>query len=240
MAEWRPPKVFMNTKEMTIINELSESVSNLYYQGKYEEMCDKCKELINLNPENSWAYTCWGIALDNLANLKRNGDIFIDACGKYTKAIEIKPDDHDTWYNWGNALAGLAKLKGDESLFEQARFKFEQAIKINPDDYDAYSGVAATLLYTAQFKAKTPKYQSLLKQAEEKALKAESLQKGSGAYNLACVYALKNDKDSCKKWLLIGQETNTLQTREHAMKDIDFENMKNEPWFKKIKWKGEK
>jgi tetratricopeptide (TPR) repeat protein len=236
----KPAKVFRNIKKMTIINELSDSASNLYYQDKYEEMCEKCKELANLNPEDYWAYTCWGIALDNLAKIKSSEELFKDACGKYTKAIGIKPDYHEAYYNWGISLGELAKLKGDEKLFEQARLKFEQATKINPDHAEAYSGIAATLLYIAQFKTETPKYQGLLKQAEEKALKAESLQKGSGAYNLACVYALKNDKDNCKKWLLAGQEADTLQTREHAMKDSDLDSVKNELWFKEIKWKGEK
>lgn len=80
----------------------------------------------------------------------------------------------------------------------------------------------------------------MLKQAEEKELKMESLKKGSAAYNLACIYALRGNKEECRKWLLTGQEAGTLVTRDHAMKDSDLDSVRNEPWFKEIKWKGEK
>jgi tetratricopeptide (TPR) repeat protein len=162
-----------------------------------------------------------------------------DTCDKYTELVKIKPDDHMAYNNWGNALGDWAKLKGDEKLFEQACQKYEQAIKIKPDMHEAYNNWGDTFTDWAQLKIGTPEYEVLLKQAEGKCLKAESLKKGAGAYNLACVYALRGDKEQCRKWLLVGQETGTLPTRSEAMKDSDLDIVKGEPWFKEIKWKGE-
>ncbi len=79
-----------------------------------------------------------------------------------------------------------------------------------------------------------------LKQAEGKCLKAESLRKGSSAYRLARIYALRSDKEQCRKWLLTGQEAGTLPERDYAMKESDLGKVKNEPWFKEIKWQVEK
>jgi tetratricopeptide (TPR) repeat protein len=136
---------------------------------------------------------------------------------------------------WSDAL----RLQ-NKGRYAETCDKYDELVKLKPDDYWAFNNWGAELVNWAKIKIEKPEYESLLKQAEEKCLKAESLKTGAGAYNLACIYALRGNKEECKKWLLTGQEARTLFTRETAMEDKDLESVRNEQWFKEIKWKGER
>jgi tetratricopeptide (TPR) repeat protein len=206
----------------------------------FEQSCQKFEMAIKFKPNTHEAYYNWGIALADWAEIKGSEELFKDACDKYAKAIEIKPNYYKAYCNWGNALTSWARIKNNEELLKEACSKYAKAIEIKPDFHEAYNNWANVFIEWSKLKIETPEHDRLLKQAEEKALKAESLKKGEGAYNLACVWALRGNKGECRKWLLAGQEAGTLVTRDHAMKDKDLDSLKNEQWFKEIKWKGEK
>lgn len=207
------------------------------------DISEKYAEIDKLNPSNYLVYNNWGSALSLLAKLRGDEKLFEQASQKFEQALQftnIEMEKYPIYCNWGVVLVEWAKLKSDENLFEQACRKYEQAMRINPNEPKAYDNWAGTLIHWSKIKIGAPQYESLLIQAEEKALKAESLRKGSSAYRLAKIYAIRNDKENCKKWLLVGHETGTLPTREQAMKDNDLDSIKNERWFTEIKWKGEK
>jgi len=222
------------------IRELWNRYGRLLNESKYEEACEQCSEIDKLKPKDYVVFNNWGSTLGLLAKLRGDETLFDQAHQKFEQAVNIEPDKYEAYYNWGIVLAEWARLKGDEKLFEQAHQKFEQAVKIEsnkPEVYDNWSGI---LIYWSKLKIGTPEYDGLLKQAEEKCLKAESLRKGSSTYRLARIYALRSDEEQCKKWLLVGQEAGTLPERDYAMKESDLDKVKNEPWFKEIKWKVEK
>jgi tetratricopeptide (TPR) repeat protein len=208
------------------------------------EAIAKCKKAVMIRPDFPQAYYGWGTALTNLARCKEGDEaelLFAEAIGKYEKAVAITPDDHEVYHNWGAALADLVKRKeGDdaERLFAEAITKFEKVISIKPDFPMSYSGWGAVLLYLAVRK-KGNERKALLEKAKEKCLKAESIKRGTGAYNLACANCLLGDEGECRRWLKVGEEEKTLQTREYAMTDEDLESVRNKDWFKAIRWKGE-
>ena len=207
------------------------------------EVSEQYAESDKINPKNYSVFNNWGCALFLLAKLRKDDELFNQACHKFEQAIKfvnIEPEKYGVYHNWGVALAEWAKLKGDEKLFGQANEKFKQVVKINPTRPDAYDNWAGIFIHWSKLKRGTSEFENLLKQAEEKALNAESLRKGSAAYRVAKIYTLRNDKEECRKWLLAGQEAGTLPTRETAMKDSDLESVKDEGWFKAIKWKGER
>ena len=66
--------------------------------------------------------------------------------------------------------------------------------------------------------------------------RAESIKTGAGAYNLACVYALMGDKAECQKWLKFCEQAGVLPSRKVAISDPDLRSVRNEEWFKQIRW----
>ncbi|MBW8002435.1 MAG: hypothetical protein FVQ80_10505 [Planctomycetes bacterium] len=234
--------------------ERQRKVSELFNKGlmateakDYETAIDCNRQIVEEQKEykNPYVYNNWGTSLLRLANLKKGTEaegLLRQAIEKYQEAIEIKRDFCDPYYGWGCVLRELAehkKGKDAEELCNQAIGKHQKALKIDPDYFDAYNSWSYALMCLAKLKGgKDAK--DLLKQAEEKLLKAESLKIGSGAYNLACLYALRGDEENCKKWLKVGEDKGTLFTRDEAMKDEDLKIVRGQAWFKKIKWQGEK
>jgi tetratricopeptide (TPR) repeat protein len=222
------------------ISELWNKYARLLNESKYDEACERCSELDKLKPNDYVVLNNWGSTLSLLAKLRKDEKLFEQAHQKFELAVNIEPEKYEAYCNWSIALTEWARLKGDEKLFEQAHQKFEQAVNIESNKPEVYDNWAGILIYWSKLKIGTPEYEGLLKQAEGKCLKAESLRKGSSAYKLARIYALRSDEEQCKKWLMVGQETGTLPDRDYAMKDSDLARVKSKPWFTEIKWKGEK
>ncbi len=222
------------------ISELWNKYVRLLSEGKYDEACEQCSEIDKLKPKDYVVFNNWGSTLGLLAKLRDDEKLFEQAHQKFEQAINIEPEKYGAYCNWGIALTEWARFKGDEKLFEQAHQKFEHAVNIESNKPEVYDNWAGVLIYWSKLKIGTPEYEGLLKQAEGKCLKAESLRKGSSAYRLARIYALRSDNEQCRKWLLTGQEAGTLPERDYAMKESDLGKVKNETWFTEIKWKGEK
>ena len=109
---------------------------------------------------------------------------------------------------------------------------------IKPDKYEALKNWGNALSSQAKTKDGAER-EGLFKESEKKLLQVEVIKKGRGAYNLACLSALRGDEQGCREWLEVGHDAGTLQTREYAMRDEDFESVRDKDWFKAIRWKGE-
>lgn len=193
------------------------------------------------------AYINRGVSFAKKSNQKGGNERLLKkAISKFEKAIEIKPDSYPAYYNWGVALVGISDLKsGDEGLLDESISKFEKVIEIRVDDYDeyhkrkfvldAYNNWSLVLVRMSTLKCGD---KGLLKEAEEKLLRAEKIKQGSGAYGLACVRCLLGDEEGCKKWLKIVEEEGELPTIDHAMNDddYDFGTVKDKAWFQELRW----
>jgi NAD-dependent SIR2 family protein deacetylase len=133
----------------------------------------------------------------------------------------------------GNAFLEQAKQKqGEEAdlLFNQATEKYKQALKIKSDRYDALNCLSTTLLYQARLK-KGGDRDKILEAAKEKALNAEKIMRGAGAYNLACIFALQNQEDECQQWLNTAWQANNLPDCNHLANDSDLDSVRGRSWF---------
>jgi hypothetical protein len=60
---------------------------------------------------------------------------------------------------------------------------------------------------------------------------AERIQRGSAAYNLACIYALRRQKEGCLEALELSKECGSLPSADDIFSDVDMVNMVKAQWF---------
>ncbi|OHB57690.1 MAG: hypothetical protein A2Y12_16605 [Planctomycetes bacterium GWF2_42_9] len=189
--------------------------------GRYTDAIDACKQAIEVDPRSTGAYDHLGFAYCKLARWQEAKEAF-------QQALKIDPNDSEAQGNLGGVYSQLGQ-------YEDAIKSLKQAIRLRPDNAMVYNDLGWALGNQAK-KENGAIRQQLLSQKEEMCLKAESIQRGSGAYGLACLAASSGDKSKCLKWLKIGEQENSLPNSKYAMAEVDLESVRNEDWFKEIKW----
>jgi hypothetical protein len=74
----------------------------------------------------------------------------------------------------------------------------------------------------------------LLQEAEQQALKAEEVQPGVGAPDLARIAALTGREEDCRKWLGTAKEHGRLPSKIRLETDEDLASVRNSPWFQEL------
>jgi hypothetical protein len=74
----------------------------------------------------------------------------------------------------------------------------------------------------------------LLQEAEQQALKAEEVQPGVGASDLARIAALSRREEDCRKWLGTAKEHGCLPSKIRLETDEDLASVRNAPWFQEL------
>jgi len=190
----------------------------------YQQSIEKYEKATVLNPKYALAFMNWGRSICELAMLKDDEELYQQSFEKYEKATALNPKYVLAFVNWGNTISQLAKLKDDEVLYQQSFEKYEKAMALNPKNNSTFDnwGLAISQL------AKLKKDEELLRQGLEMLHKAVEL--GGKSYNLACVYAWKNEKNSALKYL-----ENSLMKKEISVKfvegDDDWVEYKNDVEF---------
>ncbi len=141
-------------------------------------------------------------------------------------------------HNWGNALAGLAELVAEEDAeaarqyYEQAGEKYQQAVGIKPDNHEALNTWASALVHSAHLETGDER-EALLQRAEELAEKAEEIERDSGLYNLACVYALQGREEAAFPKLRETLEQGKIQWS-HVAEDRDWDELRNHEEYNRL------
>ena len=139
----------------------------------------------------------------------------------------------ETLYNWGFALLHQAKTKsGDEAikLYEQAIAKFSFCQTVNPSSIGSAIDSGVAYMDLARIKGVNPS-DSLYELAEQQFNRANSIQKGTASYNLACIFALRNDEEACLNALEDSRNHGSLPAKDDILTDPDLENVKHHHWF---------
>ncbi len=142
----------------------------------------------------------------------------------------------ESLYNWGLGLLHQAKSKqGDEAidLYEAAINKFSFCLTMDRyylgaaiDGGVAYMDLARLLNATSEDK----NYQRALKLFQQ----AETIQKGTAAYNLACLHSVSNNTEACIESLKIAKEFGSLPDDDEINQDPDMEFVINSAEFIKF------
>jgi len=137
-------------------------------------------------------------------------------------------------YHWGFGLLHEARSKPAEqavAVYEDAIAKFSFCLLTNPDYLGAAIDGGVAFMELARITAEQER-DGLYQLAEEFFEKACTIQKGSAAYNLACVYALRGDLDHCYGALQQAKEFGSLPDVQVILNDDDMANAKPQAWFK--------
>lgn len=139
----------------------------------------------------------------------------------------------ETLYNWGFALLHQAKTKtGDEAvkLYEEAIAKFSFCQTVNPSALGAAIDSGVAYMDLARIKEVSPS-DDLYEMAKLQFQRANSIQKGTASYNLACIFALRNDEEACLNALEDSKNHGSLPAKDDITNDPDLDNIKGYHWF---------
>lgn len=137
-------------------------------------------------------------------------------------------------YHWGFGLLHEARGQQTEEAvetYEDAISKFSFCLLTNPNYLGAAIDGGVAFMDLARISPEQGRA-DLYKLAESFFDKACLIQKGSAAYNLACIYALGGDELACQKALQQAREFGSLPDVEAIVADDDLANVSQTAWFK--------
>ncbi|MGR8929656.1 MAG: TPR end-of-group domain-containing protein [Gammaproteobacteria bacterium] len=137
-------------------------------------------------------------------------------------------------YHWGFGLLHQARLmKSAEeatAVYENAISKFSFCLLTNPQYLGAAIDGGVAFMELARISPEEARA-GMYGLAEDFFEKACNIQKGSAAYNLACVYALRAEEQACQKALEQAKEFGSLPDEADILHDPDLDNVKKTVWF---------
>ncbi|MDO9140289.1 MAG: hypothetical protein U1E09_11380 [Methylococcales bacterium] len=136
-------------------------------------------------------------------------------------------------YNWGFALLHQAKNKSGEqaeALYQDAIEKFTFCLLAQPSYLGAAIDGGVAYMELARVKRAGP-HDALYVQAHRYFEKANAIQSGSAAYNMACIYALRGDKEACLNALELADSKGILPVADDILNDPDLAGVKGQAWF---------
>ena len=187
------------------------------------------KKALAIMPDSNTILCNWGLALVRLAEQENDSNIFVQAIEKYKEALSIDPTDSVIICNYAMCISKFAKFKKDPKMFLESCELYKAALEINPSYHGAFDNWGAALLFLSNLRHEP----ELLEEAKSKLLQAKSLS-DKPSYNLACLYALQNEKDFCKQELLDCLDANVLPAKDTIESDSDFNSVREDEWFQEF------
>jgi len=155
-----------------IMNTLNQKdIRTLINEGNFNEVVNKYKKIVEIEPNNYKAHNNLGNALKELGKLE-------EATTSYRKAIKIKSDYTKAHFNLGNILNDFGK-------FKEAIPSLLLALKINPNYSEAHNCLAISYKKLKKFEQAITHY----KKANTSESRAQILQ---------CLYVLKKTNEYIK------------------------------------------
>lgn len=157
----------------------------------------------------------------------------------YQTFAEVVADDlmrAQALYNWGAALLYQGKTKTNQeaiTLYKDAVTKFEFCLLMKPDYLAAANDSGVALMDLARLQNAVPD-DVIYNQAKNQFELANSIQAGSGSYNLACIYSLQGNEEACLQALQEAKSKGSLPDEADILNDPDMAAVKELPWFAEL------
>lgn len=139
-------------------------------------------------------------------------------------------------YQWGVTLLRQAKTKTPQesiNIYRNAIAKFSFCMTLDPNYLAAAIDAGVACMDLARARG-VPPTDELYEMAKRQFDKANSIQTGVAAFNLACVYGVRGDNESCLEALKTAKDKGNLPTDADILSDPDLAGMKNKAWFKEF------
>jgi tetratricopeptide (TPR) repeat protein len=159
--------------------------------------------------------------------------LFISAYEGFADVVKDDLVRGEALYHWGFALLHQAKLKDEVraiKLYLDAISKFTFCLLVQPNHLGAAidGGVAyMDLARIMDVDGEDELYDLALEFFEN----AERIQRGSAAYNLACIRGLRGQDTACLEALELSRECGSLPNTEDIKTDTDLAKMNQTQWF---------
>jgi tetratricopeptide (TPR) repeat protein len=209
--------------------------------GLYEQACAKYAKATTIDPNDYMAWSRWGEALLGLIPTEPRHELrwfMEDACEKYERALVLNPSDVRTRRRVGFLLSWRALIeKNNETnlLFEKAYSNYRETSLISPPSEQLFLEWGNTHLLHAMKTTWTSRKKHL-DEAHEYFMKAQQMRDNSACFNIACYFAVRGDKKKCRIWLEKAEKLGELSSDQSFMKLVCLATVRNEDWFKKLKW----
>lgn len=163
----------------------------------------------------------------------KSDQLFISAYQGFADVIKGDLVEGEALYNWGFALLHQAKTKSEEAsvkLYLDAISKFNFCLLVVPNHLGAAIDGGVAYMDLARI-LKVDASDELYDLAKEFFDNAERIQRGSAAYNLACISGLRQQGDACLDALELSKACGSLPKAEDITNDIDLVKVNSLPWF---------
>ncbi len=224
-----------------ILNNRGLTFSNLQ---RHEDALADFNRALELRPDDPTSLHNRGFTY---GKLERHEEALAD----FNRALELRPDDHDTLYSRGavyyklkkyeQALANVNRfleLRPDNPdalnsrgltyyelrRYDEALTDYDRSLELRPDDPDTLNNRGITYSYLQRYDDALADYSRALQLKPDDA---------GTLYNLACLFSLWGKVDEALDNLekaIKGDE----KYREMAKTDKDFDNIRDNPHFKKL------
>ena len=219
-----------------VLGDLAQTKSGNEAEELYKEAFEKYILATTYKRDKHEAYYNWGVTLMELAKTKSDNEaeeLFKEAFKKYNLATTYKEDFHLAYNNWGNVLDDLANTKSGneaEKLYKEAFEKYKLATTYKEDFHIAYNNWGIALMDLAKTKSGS-EAEKLYQEAFKKYNLA--IKHGGKSYNLACLYAIRNQKAEALKYLEQTLARNEI-TVEFVEQDEDWKELRSDPDFQEL------
>jgi hypothetical protein len=136
-------------------------------------------------------------------------------------------------YHWGVTLLNQAKTKTPPesiNIYRNAIAKFSFCMTIDPNYLAAAIDAGVACMDLARARG-VPTTDELYEMAKRQFEKANSIQAGVAAYNLACIHGLRGDNQACLDALKTAKDKGNLPDKDVIFNDPDMESVANKDWF---------
>lgn len=213
-------KEYLSAEQWTTF-ENKRKAYELYYKAEFDNLetqakIDLMNEAISYCDDDVFLYNIRFALLYNSGNRKA-AQVDIE------KVVAIEPDNAGWRYNLGLTYY-------HQQQYELAIEAFQKAIDIKPDYDRAWYNLGSVFIHFSYIE-KEPQKSKTLQKALQAAQKSQEL--GGEVYNLACVYALLNDKTQALYWLEEALERKG-KTIQDIQEDGDFVSLREDADFKAL------